>query len=250
VTSLRGHGVIDGTSATTVAQTAGGYIPSIFDVAHDNGYSTAMFSSDPAAAIFDRSWGPKYGAPDTTWTDNGRDKISLTRIDPVPARLALAARDRLASAPTGLTYVQLSTPDVAGHRYGFASPEYRTAVTRTDAQLRAIWGSIRRSTTLNGHTLLIVTGEHGGYRTDHTIKNAYTVRVPFIVWGPGVPAGVDLYRMNPDLLWPGTTIPAYADWQPVRNAYAANLAMTALQLPALTGSNLNGEQNFNVFAVQ
>jgi hypothetical protein len=246
-TTLSGHGVVDGTRATTVAQTAGRYVPSIFDAAHDNGYSTSLFTSDPAAAIFDRSWGPTYGAVDTTWTDNGRDKISLFKLDTVPARLATAARDRLATAPTRLTYVQLSTPDVAGHRYGFASRAYLDSVKRTDAQLRGIWTSVRNNPALRGRTLVIITGEHGGERKDHTTKTFSTVRVPFIVWGPGVPAGQDLYRMNPDLLSPGTRIPPYSGWQPVRNAYAANLVTTALQLPALPGSNLNGYQNFNAF---
>lgn len=246
-TTLSGHGVVDGTRATTVAQTAGRYIPSIFDAAHDNGLSTSLFTSDPAAAIFDRSWGPTYGAADTTWTDNGRDKISLFKLDTVPARLAAAARDRLATAPTRLTYVQLSTPDVAGHRYGFASSKYLASVRRTDTQLRGIWSSIRSNAVLRNHTLLIVTGEHGGYHKAHTTKNLYTVRVPFIAWGPKVPAGQDLYRMNPDLRSPGATIPPYAGWQPVRNTYAANLVTTAFQLPALPGSNMNGYQNFNAF---
>jgi hypothetical protein len=246
-TTLSGHGVVDGTRATTLAQTAGRYVPSIFDVAHDRGYSTSFFTSDPAAAIFDRSWGPTYGAVDTTRTDNSRDKISLFKVDTVPRRLAEAARVRLATAPTGLTYVQLSTPDVAGHRYGFTSKEYLDSVRRTDAQLRGIWTSVRNNSTLKGRTLLIVTGEHGGYRKDHTIKNLATTRVPFLVWGPAVPPNTSLYTMNPDLRWPGSGIPPFSGWQPVRNAYAANLVTTALQLPALPGSNQNGQQNFNAF---
>ena len=246
-TTLSGHGVVDGTKATTVAQTAGRYVPSIFDAAHDNGYSTSLFSSDPAAALFDRSWGPQYGAPDTTWTDNGRDKIDLFRVNATPRLLAAAARDRLATAPTRLTYVQLSTPDLAGHRYGFGSSDYLAAVRRTDSQLRGIWAAIRSNPTLNGHTLLIIAGEHGGYRRDHTTKSFATTRVPFLVWGPGVVAGQELYRINPDLRSPGTTIPSYSGWQPVRNAYAANLVTTAFQLPALPGSNQNGYQNFNAF---
>lgn len=246
-TTMSGHGVVDGTRATTVAQTAGRYVPSIFDVAHDNGYSTALFSSDPAAALLDRSWGPKYGAVDTTWTDNGRDKIDLFRVDPVSQRLAIAARDRLATAPARFSYVQLSAPDVAGHRYGFGSAEYLSAVKRTDSQLRGIWNAIRTNPRLKGKTLLVVAGEHGGARRDHVTKTLGSTRVPFYVWGPAVPAGQDLYRMNPDLRWPSATIPPYSGWQPVRNAYAANLVTTALQLPALPGSNLNGYQNFNAF---
>jgi hypothetical protein len=250
-TDIGGHGVIDGTRATTVHQTAGEYVAGVFDLVHNNGLSTSLFTSDPDAAIFNRSWGTTYGGDDPVWTNDGRDKISKFVYSSDPKALGTAIRNQLETSPTSYLYGQLSGPDIAGHRYGFGSAEYLAAVRQTDTQLKGLWGTIRRSERLNGRTLLIVTSEHGGYGRNHTdASRLQNVRIPFLVWGPGVPAGQSLYAMNPDYRNPGTALSPYTGWQPIRTSFAANLALEVLRLPAVLGSTMNTQQNFNIFGAR
>ena len=78
--------------------------------------------------------------------------------------------------------------------------------------------------------------------------NPAAARVPFIVWGPGVAAGTDLYALNPQFTDPGSTVRGYAtSAQPIRNSYAANLATKLLALPAVPGSRMDAGQTLTVF---
>ena len=55
------------------------------------------------------------------------------------------------------------------------------------------------------HTLVVVTADHGGIGPSHSDPRKFAdYRIPFLVWGPGVPAGVDLYDLNPTYADPGS----------------------------------------------
>ncbi len=58
-----GHGV-GGNNDTggTIAQSAGHYVDSAFGVAHDFGYSTALYAQDPDMAMIRRSYDDRHGA--------------------------------------------------------------------------------------------------------------------------------------------------------------------------------------------
>jgi len=73
-------------------------------------------------------------------------------------------------------------------------------------------------------------------------------RIPFLVTGPDVPAGTDLYALNPQLQNPGTERVGYDGAQPVRNGFVANLVTKALGMPPVTGSTLDPDQSFTAFA--
>ncbi|MDO7867458.1 alkaline phosphatase family protein [Nocardioides jiangxiensis] len=247
--SISGHGVVDSTTATTVHQTAGRYVTSLMSLVHDRGMSTALFTSDPRAAILDRSWNATYGAPDTTWTDNGRDKISAFHSIPKPADLSRALYRNLSGTPATFTYAQLAAADDVGHRYGFESQQYADAVVRVAKQVDAVIDVVRSNPVLRDRTLLVVAGEHGGYHKQHTRTDLLPdVQVPLYVYGPGVPGGVGLYSLNPDYQDPGGDLSGYHGPQPLRPSLVANLVTAVLGLPAIPGSTMNTQQNFNVFS--
>lgn len=247
-TSISGHGVVDGTTASTVHRTAGRYATSVLDLVHDNGMSTAVFTNDAGASILDRSWNATNGAPDLTWTDQGRDKISSYSHSARSGGVARKINQSLSGSPATFTYGQLSGPDVAGHTYGFGSEEYHAAVVRAARQVQSLVGTIDANPLLRGRTLVIVAGEHGGKRKSHTSSTVLAnMRVPLYVRGPGVPAGADLYAMNPDYVNPGRSIPGYHGGQPIRPALVANLITAAFGLPAIPGSTMNTQQNFTAF---
>jgi hypothetical protein len=68
-----------------------------------------------------------------------------------------------------------------------------------------------------------------------------------MVWGPGVPAGRNLYALNPSFRSPGASRTDYRGKQPIRNADLANVVTDALDLPHVPGSEFNSRRSLNVF---
>jgi hypothetical protein len=67
--------------------------------------------------------------------------------------------------------------------------------------------------------------------------------------GGGVPAGVDLYSLNPTYADPGTARPGYAaPRQPIRNGDVGNLVLDVLGFPAIPGSELDAAQDLEITA--
>ena len=95
-----------------------------------------------------------------------------------------------------------------------------------------------------------MTADHGGRGRTHANPAAYDdYRIPFLVVGPGVPAGTDLYDLNPAYRDPGLGRPTYLQRkQPIRNGVVANLATDVLGIPAVRGSQVDALQDLDVFA--
>jgi hypothetical protein len=113
--SVGGHGVKgDRDTGGTVQSTAGRYTSSVFDLVHNSGRSTALFSSSPRMGMVDRSWDGVNGGTDPYGLDDGRDKIddfvSTTDDHELVDRLVAM----LGSTPRTFTLAQLSELDDAG----------------------------------------------------------------------------------------------------------------------------------------
>lgn len=249
-----GHGVTfnDDEDGTTVHAAAGSYIHSIFDVVHNRGLSTALYTSKDKFAFYNRSYDAAHGAPDRTGADDGRDKIDTFVYFEDEGKLTQSASAKLKTAPAALTFVHYSITDKVGHEKGFMSPAYLDAVAGVDARIKVLRRAARSVEAQAKDFVFIVTSDHGGDAEGHREpgKRAYYT-VPFIVWGPSVARGVDLYDLNPQLADPGSSRPGYAaKKQPVRNGMVANLAMDFLALPSVPGSEFNSKQGLTVFTTQ
>jgi Type I phosphodiesterase / nucleotide pyrophosphatase len=243
-----GHGYTDNVdNGTTIHRAAGHYVASVFDVVHDNGGSTAMFAAKIKFNLYKRTWNA-YGGPDRAGRNDGRAKIDRFTIDVNNTRLVAKLTAELPRSPRELTFVHLSLPDRAGHAHGFMGKEYLDAVEQTDRLLGRILNNVADWPGLHRHTLVLLTTDHGGEGATHyaadKLKN---YRIPFMVWGPGVPAGRDLYALNPTFRNPGTSRTSYRGKQPIRNADLANLVTDALDLPRVPGSEFNSPRSLNVF---
>jgi predicted AlkP superfamily pyrophosphatase or phosphodiesterase len=221
-----------------------GYLPSVFDVAHDHGKKTCLFAGKDKFALFDRSYDAAHGAPDRVGPDNGRDKIDValvTRGD--TPRLLAAMADEFRRAPCQLTFLHIADTDLVGHAKGWGSPEWLGTLRRIDRWLGTLLGMLETTPGVRDHWALIVTADHGGADHDHgDAKDPRDYVVPFYVVGPGVPAGVDLYSLVArERTDPGTRQPSYDQAaQPIRNGDAANLALELLGLPDVPGSLMKG----------
>jgi hypothetical protein len=154
----------------------------------------------------------------------------------------------LQTAPRDFSMLHLRGPDGVGHAQGYMSQAYVDEVAATDQLIGRVLDAIAGDAALAASTVVIVTTDHGGLGFSHadaTLAVNYTI--PFFVWGAGVPAGGDLYALNPDRAAPGTSRPTYADLpQPIRNAEAGNLVTGLLGFGAIPGSLINSTQTLDV----
>ena len=260
VTQVTGRGVggADGHNWTgnddpepdqTIHSNKGSYVAGIFDVAHDNGRRTGMYVSKTKFSLFDASYNAANGAIDTTGTDNGRAKIDSYVFDEDTSALTDSLINAMQTNPLNYAFVHYADADFAGHGNGWRSAEYAGALATVDGYLGRIFNMLDTDAALKGKTALVLTADHGGdgdNHEDNTDPLNYTI--PFLVWGPGVTAGAELYSLNSQSrLDPGDGHPPYSDpLQPIRNGDAANLELGLLGLPAIPGSTIDAAQDLAV----
>lgn len=245
-----GHGVdynVD--QGRTVHDEAGEYVSSVFDVVHDRGGYTLLYAGKSKFDMMDRNWSSN-GRADTVGADDGRDKIDeFDRLPPEDAvgrlRTALGQRPDLEYA-----FFHIRTPDNVGHDHTWGSDEYRSAVNEADRILGEVLDVVESEPARAESTAVIVVADHGGplghdLHADASEPGSYTI--PFVVWGPGVAAGADLYALNPDdRLDPGGARVWLGGTQPIRGHEVANLALDLLGYPSVPGSTFNDEQDLDL----
>lgn len=150
-------------------------------------------------------------------------------------------------------FVHYSTPDDVGHASGWGSAAWNNAVHTVDGYLGGLFALIEGDPLLDGHTLVILSADHGGTGFDHAdATNVANYVIPFFVWGDGADPGVDLYALNAGTRAnPGAGRPDYnAVLQPIRNGDGANLALAALGLPLVPGSSIGAAQDLAIASVE
>jgi predicted AlkP superfamily pyrophosphatase or phosphodiesterase len=232
-----GHGVTwndERTDPATVQEAAGHDVASVFTKVHSSERTTGVFASKTKFSLFDRSW------------DKAVDRY-VYRAD--NARLMrLARRDLVDHRQRAFEFIHLSRPDEAGHGSGWMSQDYLDAVRQVDGLIGDLVATLENHPkTLGNHTVLVVTSDHGGSGVGHDENDRLAnYRVPFLVWGPGVAAGRDLYALNDDYRDPGKKRTRYSDdKQPVRNGAVANLVADLLGLEAIKGSEHDAAQDLD-----
>jgi hypothetical protein len=231
----------------TFAETAGTYISTIFDKVHNYGRRTAIFSSAPDADRIVSSYDSIHGGLDPYGVDNGQSKFDVVKLAGGDASVVNDAVDVLGTSTMDLSLVQLTSAYSVGAQDGFNSAAYTEALTRMDHQIARIRHAVSTNPTMAGHTLFIVTADHGATRMADPEGRPKMYRVPLIISGPGVAQGADLYALNPQFADPGKAQPSDSDAQPIRNGTVANFIDKMLRIPALPGSTLDPYQTFSVF---
>ncbi|WP_423763649.1 alkaline phosphatase family protein, partial [Escherichia coli] len=153
---------------------------SIFDVVHDRGGRTALFSAKNKFELYERTWNTD-GAPDRVGKAQGSKKIDRVVLDTDNARLVRTATADLTRSARDFTFLHLSLPDRAGHEHGFMGQKYLSAVQETDRLLGTVLGTISARPSLEAHTLVVLTADHGGDGADHSNrKKLQNYRIPFM----------------------------------------------------------------------
>jgi hypothetical protein len=226
-----------------------GYIPSVFDVVHDAGRSTALFSSKDKFVLFDQSYDQTSGAAN----EHGRDKIDMFFTeDDGPPKFSQTMNERfiaeMGSHHFNYAFVHYRDADSVGHVLRWDSSMYRWAVRSVDEFIAGVFRLVETDPMLKGKTAIVLTSDHGGSAFGHvnpTLKENFTV--PVFAWGAGVAHG-DLYAMNRESREePGENRIDYAaKRQPIRNGDTGNLALSLLGLGPIPTSLINAKQDLRV----
>jgi hypothetical protein len=244
-----GHGVGSKPKLpSTVHESAGQYVSSIFDLAHNTSRRTSFVSSRLQTKLVRESWNRRSGGRDPYGKDDGTAKFDQVKMARDDAQAIAWWRDKMATSPAALSVIELSGAAQAGASDGYTGDAYQKAVRKLSRRVAAIRRGIDRQAEMKGTTLLVVTGTSGAQRTKGSSRTwVESYRVPMWVTGPGVPAGADLYSLNPSLLYPGKDQVSYSGTQPLRVGDLANLVTRTLGLPPVPGSTQDPDQRFQVF---
>ncbi len=222
------------------------YIASVFDVAHDAGLSTALFSAKEKFNLFDTSYNKNHGAAH----ERGRDKIDtfFTADDGAP-RFSETTHKRfladMAKNHYNYAFLHFRDVDTAGHALSWGSSGWFYALANADAYLGEVLKLVETDPELKGRTTIIVNTDHGGVgftHIDETKPEDYTI--PLFVWGAGAARG-DLYAMNRGVRTDPANerVPFNEEHQPIRNGDTGNLALSLLGLGPIPGSLINAKQD-------
>lgn len=232
----------------TVHAGAGTYVSSIFDLAHNTSRRTTFVASRPQAGLVQKSYSRSAGGKDPYGVDDGTAKIDKVKVLRDDAAAVAWWKEKIGRRAAHLSVIELSGVLEKGMSSGFTGDAYQRTVKKLSRRVAAIRRGISGHAEMAGTTLLVVTGTGGAQKSSGSSRTwTESYRVPMWVTGPGVPAGSDLYGLNPALTSPGSDQVGYSGVQPIRVGDVANLVLRTLGLPPVPGSTMDPEQRFQVF---
>ncbi len=178
----RAHGV-----TTNRWTPAPGLAPGLFDLVKDAGGSAvAVYSYEPLRDLarpeaLDFSYYHRHTHP---------------RSDGRELELAAVAADVFVRDQPSLTFVYIEIADLAGHGYGWMSPEYLEGVARADRAVELVLDEIAAANMLE-ETVFLLCADHGGHGQGHgwsdgTLDASLVEEdsaIPWVLAGSGVRRG-------------------------------------------------------------
>jgi hypothetical protein len=166
------HGIDFNTADDTRGKING---PTLFSVAREAGFSTAMVVGKPKLDHLNIP-----GSVDTYIYAGYTD-----------LQVAAEAVSLIEAGLPDVLFIHLPDVDSAGHLAGWMSAGQLLAVNNTDSQISKVIAALEAGDYLP-RTLLLITADHGGSDTSHGSDSPEDRLVPWLAVGPGVPAGVTL----------------------------------------------------------
>jgi predicted AlkP superfamily pyrophosphatase or phosphodiesterase len=139
-------------------------VPTLFSVARGLGRRTAMMAGKQKFTYFCEG----AGSDVCSISSNGDDEITAGAVS---------------SRAVDLLFVHLPDVDFTGHRAGWMSDAYLTAVRRADLAVGRIVSSLTDDTTV------ILSADHGGHLNDHGSSESSDTTIPWIIAGPRIAQG-------------------------------------------------------------
>lgn len=174
-------------------------VPTIFDVAHEAGLKTALFTGKRKLEQI-----ACPGSVDRLSAEDRRD------LDVMQEAVRYIAQDRL-----HLTLIHLPQVDLVGHKSGRLSLTQRQSVAGADWAVGLLLQTLE-DTGLAQTSVVIVAANHGGHEFRHDTEDPRDMTIPWIIWGTGIEpqdlAPVQITDTAATALWAlGLNVPS--DWQ-------------------------------------
>ena len=149
--------------------------PTLFNVAHDAGLSTAMVFGKQKMnyLVLPNSVDQLFGA------DMGDTEIKKRAVEIIQTGLP------------NVLFIHFPDVDRVGHAVGWMSPNQLQSVTFVDGLIGELVTALESGGYLN-RTLLIITADHGGHGRSHGDDSPEDRTIPWLAVGPGVRAGIIL----------------------------------------------------------
>jgi len=150
-------------------------VPSVFDVAKEQGLYTGMFYN--WAELRDLM-APGSASVSYLYNDAYSPEGDVIVAD-------MAAK-HLADREFDLTFLYLGYTDECGHQHGWMSDEYLEAVSNADRCIRMVLDAFRSRPNV------LLLSDHGGHEKTHGTDLAEDMTIPFVLNGPSIRSGVEL----------------------------------------------------------
>jgi predicted AlkP superfamily pyrophosphatase or phosphodiesterase len=153
-------------------------VPTLFEVAKQAGYSTAMATGKMKFIVLTRP-----GTMDHYYLPSD-EPVSDTEVAGRAERLLREHRPQV-------MFVHLGGVDTAGHEFGWGTKEQIAAIEQADEAVGRLL-NVLSELSLTDSTLIILTADHGGAGKDHTMNDPRSHFIPWIISGPGIRHDFDL----------------------------------------------------------
>ncbi len=153
-------------------------VPTLFEIAKQAGYTTAMATGKMKFIVFTRP--------------GALDDYYYPHEEPVSDEdVAVHATALLHKLRPHVMFVHLPGVDTAGHDFGWGSAEQIASIEHADRAVGRVLETLA-SLKLVDSTLVILTADHGGAAKGHEMHDPRSRFIPWIAAGPGVRKGLDL----------------------------------------------------------
>jgi predicted AlkP superfamily pyrophosphatase or phosphodiesterase len=159
--------------------------PTVHSIAKAAGLTTAMFFSKEKLDFL--------ANPDNLDFIYGPQRHRKISVDTSANAIADAFDTAWSSNKYALTFIHLRELDGAGHWWGWMSKAYLSAATKADRAVGRILATVADS-GVEEKIAVLVTADHGGHGRSHREIRPEIMTIPWVVVGPGTPAGIAIEK--------------------------------------------------------
>ncbi|HEX8464812.1 MAG TPA: alkaline phosphatase family protein [Abditibacterium sp.] len=184
-------------------------VPTIFSLAHQMGYTTALFAGKPKFRHL-----------------NVPGSLDQFQIPDYKAKVvAAAAAKYIVEQKPNLCFIHFADSDGAGHEFGWDTPQQVAAFKDEDDALQTLRNAVKAA-GIEKDSVFLLSADHGGHDKTHGSNSPDDMTIPWIAWGA-------LVKPNFQIATPVSTtdtaatalwlldvpIPAEFDGKPVESAF-------------------------------
>ena len=153
-------------------------VPTLFEVAHRAGYSTAMVVGKSKFAVLAKPYTLDWAyIPDEITTED--------------AEIAEEAVKMIHKHRPQVLFVHFPSVDNIGHKIGWGTPEQLDTIARADTAVGQLLAALEEEKVLDS-TFILLTSDQGGAGGLHGPDDARSRHIPWIAVGPGIRKNLDL----------------------------------------------------------